>query len=144
MFDQHQIKKNDYIKPTFPSYNYVMSACVRSSKYLNAKDKRINFGIVLRTFEDLVKASNVNPGSVSYRIMLSACKELLPPGREQQHHVKAIFQHCCRVGGVDEYLYFVFLECSNKETSIEVIEKDHHVSWDELPEKWKRNCKIYS
>jgi hypothetical protein len=119
-----------------------MSACVRTSKHLDPREKRRNFDIVLRTFEDLTKADHLKPGSVSYRIMLSACHALLPPGPEQQNRVKAIFQHCCRVGVVDDYLYAIFLESSDKDTFKEIMEKDHDVPYAVLPKEWKRNCKI--
>ena len=142
MIDQHDKEShNKFIRPNFKSYTLVMSAGVRTGKYLSPEKKRTNFDIVMQTFEDLAKCDyGLKPGSISFRIMLTACKGLLPAGKEQQHHIGAIFEHCCRVGVVDELIYHTFCETADKETFELIVGLDKH-SWRDLPQEWRKKPK---
>ena len=130
---------NPFIKPNFQSYTLVMSACVRTSKYWLPELKRKNFAIVLKTFREQ-NNSEYKPGGVSYRIMMSACQHLLPHGGQQQHHVKAIFEHCCRFGNADPHVYHAFSKAADSETFKLVVGSDKEIPWEKLPDEWRNNC----
>lgn len=137
MIQEQERGQNKYLKPNFKAYTLVMSICSRPNKQLSLEKKRRIFEIITQTFEDLARGDNgLNPGSISYRIMLTACKNLLPPGKERQHHIKAIFEHCCRVGVVDERIYEAFCDTADEETRKEIVGLDKK-SWMDLPLDWR-------
>ena len=144
MVKQNEQKEhNVFIKPNFKSYTLVMLACVRTTRHLTTAEKRKCFEITMRTFEDLAKCDNgLKPGSISYRIMLTACSCLLPPGKEQQHHIGAIFDHCSRVGVVDKLIYSAFTETADKDTFALKVGRDKP-TWQDLPVEWRKNSKDF-
>lgn len=131
-------KGNSFIKPNSSSYNSVMKACIKSSKYLRPQQKQRNFEIILKIFKELKRSQNVRPGVVSYRMMLTACQLLLPEGPERQLHAKEIFDDCCLMGLTDEIIYFIFLDICDENALREIVGQDVK-SWAKLPVAWKRN-----
>lgn len=144
MISQHE-RNNRFIRPNFQTYTLVKSACVRTFKYLSPEEKRKNFDIVMRTFQDVARnVYGLKPGSISFRIMLTACKSLLPPGREQQNNIRAIFEHCCRVGVVDRPIFYEFRATADRETFQLVTGLDENASLGELPVEWRKNSKQFN
>jgi len=142
MIDRNQ-NGNSFIRPTFVSYTSVMSACVRNAKHLVTAEKVNNFSIVRQTFGDLARSDYLEPRSISYRIMISACRDLLPNEKEQQQQIVAIFQHCCRVGVVDEKTFSSFCDSAN-EHSKAAVGLDPTATWRGLPKEWTENCKRFN
>jgi hypothetical protein len=129
---------NAFIKPNSSSYNFVMKACIKSSKYLKPQQKRRNFEILLNTFEELSRSQNARPGLISYRMMLNACQLLLPECSERLAYAKELFHDCCRIGLVDEIIYSIFLDMCDDHTLRTTVGHDVK-TWTELPLEWKRN-----
>jgi len=129
---------NSFIKPNSSSYNLVMKACIKSSKFLRPQQKKRNFEIVQKTFEELTRSQNARPGVISYRIMLTASQLLLPEGPERQSQVKKVFDDCCRMGLVDEIAYSIFLDIGDDNTVSSTFGQDV-ITWAKLPIEWKRN-----
>ncbi|KAL7553474.1 hypothetical protein ACHAWF_016781, partial [Thalassiosira exigua] len=106
-----RMKKNDVLPNSF-TYNYIINCAAQAGG--SSEDKRKSFQISLEAFQELRKASKVepdvngsgvdpcHPDSFTFAFMLKAVKNLLPPGSVRTKIATQTFRECCRAGYVND------------------------------------------
>ena len=130
---------NPYTKPDFHSYSLVINSCLGQLNTLSVAEKRNSFNAVIKTFQEMTVSDKAQPHSITYRNVLKACKLLLPGDAEQQHHTNAVFQHCCRVGVVDDIVLDGFRFAAEPKLFKEVTGSD---VCREIPARWRKNVGV--
>ncbi|KAL7537847.1 hypothetical protein ACHAXR_008117 [Thalassiosira sp. AJA248-18] len=161
-----RMKKND-TRPNSYTYNYIINCAAETGD--DVQDQQVSFEIALRAFQELRKASTVDPDtngcildpchpdSFTFAFMIKACKNLLPTGSLQAKVISQTFQECCRSGYLNDAVLDRLWQGAPTETFYELIkEKPPTNSFAgqrnvyqnkspiracDLPMSWSRCCK---
>ena len=140
LMKQLHVAGNPYIEPDFHSYSLVINSCLAGPFHsLSVGDRRNTFQVVMKTFQEMSLSENIQPNSITYRNVLKACKLLLPDGAEQQHHSNAVFQHCCRIGVVDDVVLDGFRFAADPKLFEEVAGSAES---RDIPYQWRKNVPV--
>ncbi|KAL9190904.1 hypothetical protein ACHAXT_000610 [Thalassiosira profunda] len=156
-----RMKRNDAPPNSF-TYNYIINCAAQTNE--SAEDQRISFEIAIRAFQELRKASSVepdtngcavdpcHPDSFTFAFMLKACKNLLPPGALRAKVVSQTFRECSQTGYMNDAVLDRLWQCAAPEEFYELIGEGHSIGMnskyqnrsparaDELPHSWSRCC----
>lgn len=130
-------KGNQYAKPNMTSYYTVMVACIHRTKGLTGVEKRRNFEILWKTFNELHA-----PQVFVYQIMFNGIHRLLK-GKEQQYFLRRVFKKCCFDGFVKESFFETFIKLATEELKLKVFNDCHYSKYEDIPKTWKIKCSTH-
>jgi hypothetical protein len=148
------MKKND-IPPNSFTYNYVINCCSHDTE-----DQRSSFEVAIRAFQELRKASEVDPDihpdSFTFAFVIKACSNLLPPCALRTKVIAQAFKECCRSGYLNDAVLDRLWRGLPKATFHELVKEKSPArlaGWDtknvyqyspikanDLPVSWSRCC----
>jgi pentatricopeptide repeat protein len=149
-----EMKKND-IPPNSFTYNYVINCCSHDTE-----DQRSSFEVAIRAFQELRKASEVDPDihpdSFTFAFVIKACSNLLPPCALRTKVIAQAFKECCRSGYLNDAVLDRLWRGLPKATFHELVKEKSPArlaGWDtknvyqyspikanDLPVSWSRCC----
>ena len=129
--------------PNTHCYTAVINACAYCEN--EAVDKRNALKIAIATYKELCASSYGTPNKVTYLALLTALRNLLPPGTERTAAVQTVFRNAARDGHVD---YQVIRRVQSALTqdelqdllSAKLVSKKGEVNLGKLPVEWTRNA----
>lgn len=124
------------MKPTLHTYNTAIDACTkcRGSTEEQTFALKVAFAINKAIF-----AAGIEPNYVSYRSLLKAASNLVPPGEERNAILKAVFDKCKNAGQVDDTVLKT-LQMGDLSTFYDIVKVTRkNVPLDALPREWSRN-----
>lgn len=148
MKDLTEGSEDDHAKPTVDVFNAFIR--VSGAAYDGGKtDRKFNLKMAVNTVDEMRKRGEA-PNSVTFRLLLEACENLLPMGKERSRAVQNIFKNCCYLGLVDDGVLAQFKSAASDElftdvvvanTTEEAIEGTKR-SNKMVPESWTRNVGV--
>ncbi|KAL3823244.1 hypothetical protein ACHAXA_011089 [Cyclostephanos tholiformis] len=148
------MKKKD-IPPNSFTYNYIINCCSHDTD-----DQRLSFEVAIRAFQELRKASEVDPDihpdSFTFAFLVKACSNLLPPCTLRTKVISQAFKECCRSGYLNDAVLIrlwrglpkaTFYELVKEESPTrlagwgsEDIHQNSPIKANDLPVSWSRCC----
>ena len=139
--------EDDHAKPTVDVFNAFIHVC-GASNFGSTADKKYNLKLAVNTVEEMRKRGEA-PNSATFRLLLEACHNLLPLGKEQSRAVENIFKNCCYLGLVDDEVLKQFKEVAIDEIYTDLVvanttEEDTEGTRSSkmVPESWTRNVGV--
>lgn len=100
MKDLTEGSEDNHAKPTVDVFNAFIHVCGAADQG-SATDKKYNLKLAVNTIDEIRERGEA-PNSATYRLLLEACENLLPMGKERTRAVESIFRNCCVLGLVDD------------------------------------------
>jgi hypothetical protein len=141
MMKDYETGGNESAKPTIDTFHAVAQTCATFSAGSDA-DKSKALRLAIQTVHDLKKFDGCDANSSTYRILLEACSNLLPVGKERSKAIETIFKNCCAEGLVDKRVLEQFqlgapFELYRKTILLGAAGVDS--DGKTLPDEWSRN-----
>jgi len=148
------MKKNG-VPPNSFTYNYVINCCSHDTE-----DQRSSFELAIRAFQELRKASEVDPDihpdSFTFAFVIKTCSNLLPPCTLRTKVTSQAFKECCRSGYLNDAVLDRLWRGLPAESFYELVEekfptglagwepknvyRKSPISANDLPASWSRCC----
>lgn len=147
MKDAMEGSEDDHAKPTVDVFNAFIRVCGTSGTG-SAGDKKYNLKLAVNTVDEMRQRGEA-PNSRTFCLLLEACQNLLPLGKQQSRAVETIFRNCCYLGLVDDAVLAQFRDVASDQlfqdlvvanTTEEVTEGSK--SGKMVPKTWTRNVGV--
>ena len=127
-------------RPNTHCFTAVINSCAYSENDSLEKSQAVR--IAIDAFKDLAASRFGDPNEVTYSSLLTALRNLLPPGTERSSAVQFVFQKATEAGLVDELalrrVQTVLTIDELKQLSVP-IDRSGRIDTKRLPEGWQRN-----
>jgi hypothetical protein len=147
MKDTMEGNEDDHAKPNMHVFNAFIRVCSTCGSR-NAADKRYNLKLAVNTVDEMRKRGEA-PNSRTFCLLIEACHNLLPLGKEQGRAVENIFRNCCYLGLVDDAVLAQFREVASDQLFQDLVmantteeDTEGSKSGKIVPESWTRNVGV--
>jgi hypothetical protein len=147
MKDLTEGSEDDHAKPTVDVFNAFIHVCGATDQGSTA-DKKYNLKLAVNTVEEMRKRGEA-PNSATFRLLLEACQNLLPVGKECTRAVENIFKNCCYLGLVDDEVLAQFRTVASDDLFTDLVvanttedATDGTKSSKMVPQSWTRNIGV--
>lgn len=147
MKDLTEGSEDDHAKPTVDVFNAFIHVCGTSDQG-STSDKKYNLKLAVNTVEEMRKRGEA-PNSATFCLLLEACQNLLPMGKERSRAVESIFKNCCYLGLVDDEVLAQFRAVASDELFTDLVAANTTEDAAEgtksskmVPASWTRNVGV--
>lgn len=147
MKDLTEGSEDDHSKPTVDVFNAFIRVCGATNQ-VKAADRRYNLKLAVNTVEEMRNRGEA-PNSTTFQILLEACQNLLPMGKERSRAAENIFKNCCYLGLVDNEVLAQFRAVASEELFTDLVVANTTEDAAEgaksskmVPESWTRNVGV--
>lgn len=131
--DRFKLSEDSELKPTLLTYNNAMEACANCQG--SSEEQTVALKIIFAINKAII-AAKMEPNHISYRILIKAATNLVPPGEERNAIVKALFDKCKNSGQVDKFVLKA-LQYADSTTFHACVVKSK--TNNAIPTEWSRN-----
>lgn len=144
-----QREGNDQAQVGEHAYSLVINTCAFCN---DAVDVEMDaFEIAVQIFDEMLSSSDKSPSSLTYGWYIQACGRLRVSHEKRAKEIEKAFKRCCDDGLLNDFVLHrlkgaasddVFLSLFSR-TALSNLKdaRKHKVFIDQLPSKWRRNCK---
>lgn len=144
-----QLEGNDRVQVDEHAYSLVINTCAFCNDAIDVETDA--FEIAVDLFDEMLSSSEKSPSSLTYGWYIQACGRLRVSPDKSVKEIEKAFKRCCDDGLLNDFVFHrlkgaasdeVFSSLLNQLTLSKFKDtRKHKMSIDQLPFKWRRNCK---